>query len=111
MAWSMISQHASKRMPSPPELSDYSISDVDYLKQVNHKLCQKRNIRTTLWKQVNLRQFHQLLLEKMRDDASDNLAVADETQQQFLEQQRDDTVARVAASSSSKVALQQQEDL
>ena len=127
MAWIMVSQqqqqqqqHAAKYKnnnnkeaaslsQTPPPQQMYS-SDIDaYLKQLNENLCQKRNVRKTLWKQPNLRQFHQLLLEKMRDDASDNVAVADETQQQFLEQQRDDTVSSVAASAQS--AMQHEHDL
>jgi atypical dual specificity phosphatase len=67
----------------------------------NDELCQKRNVRKTLWKQPQLQQFHQRLLEEMRDDTSDNLAASDETHQVLLEQQRDDTGANVAASSDA----------
>jgi len=107
MAWTMATtaaratREASSSSSSSPSSSLCS-SDVDFMKRINEQLSRKRNIRKTLWKQPNLRQFHQLLLEKMRDDASDNVAVADETQQELLEQQRNDTVASVAASSVSK---------
>lgn len=115
MAWTMMTNAATATASAASSSSSSCSSDVDFMKRINEQLCQKRNIRKTLWKQPNLRQFHQLLLEKMRDDASDNVAVADETQQQLLEQQRDDTVASVAASSSSVsksiTALQNEDDL
>ncbi|KAI2499427.1 Protein-tyrosine phosphatase [Fragilaria crotonensis] len=106
MAWTMATTMAAATTTKDASTT-CSTSDVDFMKRINQQLCQKRNVRKTLWKQPNLRQFHQLLLEQMRDDASDNVAVADETQQELLEQQRDDTVASVAESTTT---IQQQDD-
>ena len=66
----------------------------------NDQLCQHQKVRSTLWKQPNIQQYyHIMLMEKLRDDVSDNIAVADERQQDFIEQQRNHTVELVVASS------------
>ena len=70
------------------------------MQRLNDDLRQKRNVRSTLWKQPNLKQYHQVLMEEMRDDTGDSVAATDETQQILLEKLRDETGTTVASLSS-----------
>lgn len=70
------------------------------MQRLNDELRQKRNVRSTLWKQPNLKQYHQILMEEMRDDTGDSVAATDETQQILLEKLRDEAGTTVASSSS-----------
>jgi atypical dual specificity phosphatase len=70
------------------------------MQRLNDDLRQKRNVRSTLWKQPNLKQYHQVLMEEMRDDTGDSVAATDETQQILLEKLRDEAGTTVASSSS-----------
>lgn len=40
--------------------------------RLNQELCQKRNVRSTLWKQDNIVEFHSQLLHERKDDEDED---------------------------------------